>query len=711
MPRNLDRRVEAMLRVTDPNLRARLDEILELNLADDVLAWTLEPDGTWRKVPTVVGLESHVRFQELAVARPRRSMRTRRSDDASSAERGDRRRRDQARSRSRELRRRGCRARSGASAAARTPKPSTKRASRPAACAPTCARSATSSTTQWANELRAELQWLGAELGEVRDIEVMLERLRDDAAAVARQPNTKPAIASFAASIADWHAARHAHDRAARPDLAFAALRAPLEAAAERPRCTPWAHLPRDARRSRRSCSTRGGSCETPSTISARHRPTTRCTRCGSAPSARRYAAEATIPVFGKPAQRFARAIADVQDVLGEHQDAVVAARGSRRPRASARPAEAFAAGMLAERRDRRRRRGPRPRFPRSGRRARGPKLRRVAVSRDGTVEAAGGDRAPRPTPDGARGPRRPPAEVRRLEPAEGQARARRDARGRRGPRGRRGDRLALRARRGAPRRAVHRPATAGPKHVRYWQHDAGAVRALHAERGDRRRPLDFAPRSRDTALLRRRPAPAAATSVPVRPEQTEREVTIYLVRHAKAGDRASWPGDDFLRPLSRRGPDPGRGARRACSRTATFDRLLSSPYVRCMEIARAARGVRRIPIEPVDAITEGASLEDALDARAASTRITTRCCAGTATSSRCCSSTTRPRRRPRHGPGVPEGMHVGPRDRRRGGCRRRDVPRAADRVKPEELRRRGSAGSSCGPWMSSEPELPRLGR
>ena len=69
MPRNLDRRVEAMLRVTEPRLRARLDEILELNLADDVLAWTLEPDGTWRKVPTVVGLESQVRFQELAVAR------------------------------------------------------------------------------------------------------------------------------------------------------------------------------------------------------------------------------------------------------------------------------------------------------------------------------------------------------------------------------------------------------------------------------------------------------------------------------------------------------------------------------------------------------------------------------------------------------------------------------------------------------------------
>jgi polyphosphate kinase len=69
MPRNLDRRVEAMLRVTDPRLRARLDEILAINLADDELAWTLEPDGMWRKVPHTEGLESQVRFQELAIAR------------------------------------------------------------------------------------------------------------------------------------------------------------------------------------------------------------------------------------------------------------------------------------------------------------------------------------------------------------------------------------------------------------------------------------------------------------------------------------------------------------------------------------------------------------------------------------------------------------------------------------------------------------------
>jgi len=69
MPRNLDRRVESMLRVADRRLRARLDEILAINLAYDELAWALDPDGTWRKVPTVDGSEQHVRFQELAIAR------------------------------------------------------------------------------------------------------------------------------------------------------------------------------------------------------------------------------------------------------------------------------------------------------------------------------------------------------------------------------------------------------------------------------------------------------------------------------------------------------------------------------------------------------------------------------------------------------------------------------------------------------------------
>jgi len=67
MPRNLDRRVEAVVPVNDPRLRHRLQEILDISLADDVLAWELGPDGSWRRVPSVRGLNSHDRFKELAI--------------------------------------------------------------------------------------------------------------------------------------------------------------------------------------------------------------------------------------------------------------------------------------------------------------------------------------------------------------------------------------------------------------------------------------------------------------------------------------------------------------------------------------------------------------------------------------------------------------------------------------------------------------------
>jgi polyphosphate kinase len=66
MDRNLDRRVEAVVPVTDPALQERLAEILNLELADDRLAWQLEPDGGWRKVPTTAGLDSQERFMRLA---------------------------------------------------------------------------------------------------------------------------------------------------------------------------------------------------------------------------------------------------------------------------------------------------------------------------------------------------------------------------------------------------------------------------------------------------------------------------------------------------------------------------------------------------------------------------------------------------------------------------------------------------------------------
>ena len=226
---------------------------------------------------------------------------------------------------------------------------------------------------QWANELRAELQWVGSELGEVRDIEVMLERLRDDVTAM---PDSEHDAADRVVRrlIADWHAARTRMIEQLGGSR-FAALRAPLEAAAERPRCTPWAHLRATQalpqvvvhpwRKLREAVDDLG---PTPPD-DALHAVRIRAKRA-------RYAAEATIPVFGTPAQRYARAIADVQDVLGEHQDAVVARTWLTKTASECSPTEAFAAGMLAER-ESQTADAARARFPEVWEGARGPKLRR----------------------------------------------------------------------------------------------------------------------------------------------------------------------------------------------------------------------------------------------------------------------------------------------------------------------------------------------
>jgi polyphosphate kinase len=49
MPRNLDRRVEALVPVELPGHQQRLLTVLEMELADDVRAWELDADATWRR--------------------------------------------------------------------------------------------------------------------------------------------------------------------------------------------------------------------------------------------------------------------------------------------------------------------------------------------------------------------------------------------------------------------------------------------------------------------------------------------------------------------------------------------------------------------------------------------------------------------------------------------------------------------------------------
>jgi polyphosphate kinase len=58
--------------VIDPRLQARLGEIVDVLLADDVLASELQADGSWRKVPTVRGLDAQEELHKLAVERAAR---------------------------------------------------------------------------------------------------------------------------------------------------------------------------------------------------------------------------------------------------------------------------------------------------------------------------------------------------------------------------------------------------------------------------------------------------------------------------------------------------------------------------------------------------------------------------------------------------------------------------------------------------------------
>jgi polyphosphate kinase len=53
MHRNLDRRVEALVRVTDPGAQADLDRVLSMAMSDDCKSFDLTVDGSWtRRVPT-----------------------------------------------------------------------------------------------------------------------------------------------------------------------------------------------------------------------------------------------------------------------------------------------------------------------------------------------------------------------------------------------------------------------------------------------------------------------------------------------------------------------------------------------------------------------------------------------------------------------------------------------------------------------------------
>ncbi len=62
MPRNLNDRVELMVPVEDPVLRARIKDMVDTELADNQKAHTMQPDGSWKKE---IASENKINAQEI----------------------------------------------------------------------------------------------------------------------------------------------------------------------------------------------------------------------------------------------------------------------------------------------------------------------------------------------------------------------------------------------------------------------------------------------------------------------------------------------------------------------------------------------------------------------------------------------------------------------------------------------------------------------
>lgn len=93
----------------------------------------------------------------------------------------------------------------------------------------------------------------------------------------------------------------------------------------------------------------------------------------------------------------------------------------------------------------------------------------------------------------------------------------------------------------------------------------------------------------------------------------TVRRVTIFLVRHAHAGKRSEWNGDDEHRPLSERG-NAQSSAITGLLVDAGVGRVVSSPYLRCVQTMQPIARLRDLEVELDDRMAEGAGLHAALE-------------------------------------------------------------------------------------------------
>ncbi len=198
----------------------------------------------------------------------------------------------------------------------------------------------------WSDGLRGELGWLAALLGRVRDADVMLARLEGRAERLSG-PAAKTAAPVLVTLTAE-RAQAFAELRQALRGERYLELLDRLVAASGSPELTPRAAVPATevvpelVRQPWRSLERAVVGLGRRPSDEELHEVRIKAKRC-------RYAAEAAVPVLGKRAAGFADAAADLQDALGDLNDAVVAEAWLRDWAAGRRASAAvFAAGELA---------------------------------------------------------------------------------------------------------------------------------------------------------------------------------------------------------------------------------------------------------------------------------------------------------------------------------------------------------------------------
>ena len=197
---------------------------------------------------------------------------------------------------------------------------------------------------EWLASLRDELRWLAGALGQVRDDDVLIERLRRQAATLP-EPDTG-ALAPIFRRLAIERDQARAELIEAMESPRYIALLERLIEAARQPQCRKAADAP--------------AAEVVPGLVAAPWRKLKKAVDALPADPAdvdlhqirilakrTRYAAEAAAPLVGKRAKAFASAVADLQEVLGDHQDAVVAEAWLRGAVEGADAAVSLAAGEL----------------------------------------------------------------------------------------------------------------------------------------------------------------------------------------------------------------------------------------------------------------------------------------------------------------------------------------------------------------------------